>query len=133
MPDLFPSGSVPTHLAHARRRKQEHLGARPAPIWPAKHGDTAAQNGGWAVLHGGAAQHGGWVALHSGRPARRRTAYTAAARAAQRDWRYSTWRGTPKHLDRFCAVNTSGSGPAASTEPRRSSMAWVNPSGTSST
>ena len=56
-----------------------------------------------------------------------------AARAFQRDPRYSTWRGTPKHLDRFAAVNTSGSGPAASTEPFRSSMACVNPSGTSST
>jgi len=56
-----------------------------------------------------------------------------AARAVQRDWRYSMTRGTPKHLDRFRWVNTSGSGPAASTWPFRSSMAWVNPSGTSST
>ena len=37
------------------------------------------------------------------------------ARAVQRDWRYSMTRGTPKHLDRFRSVNTSGSGPAAST------------------
>ena len=56
-----------------------------------------------------------------------------AARALQRDWRYSMTSGTPKHLDRFRAVNTSGSGPAASNWPFRSSMAWVNPSGTSST
>jgi hypothetical protein len=120
MPDLFPSGPVPTHPAQARRGQREYAGRGMES--PSGTPRTAPRP---STAAGGPA--GPWV-----RPSAAGAAYTAA-RAAQRDWRYSTWRGTPKHLDRFCAVNTSGSGPAASTEPRRSSMAWVNPSGTSST
>src|SRR5271166_3647086 len=55
------------------------------------------------------------------------------ARAAQRACRHSTCSGTPKHFDRFRSVKTPAIGPAARTDPRRSSIAWVNPSGTSST
>src|SRR5215475_14660310 len=54
-------------------------------------------------------------------------------RADQRELRCSMASGTPKHLDRFSSVNTRSSRPAASTEPRRMSIAWVNPAGTSST
>src|SRR5215813_9862863 len=54
-------------------------------------------------------------------------------RADQRELRCSMASGTPKHLERFSSVNTRPSRPVASTEPRRISIAWVNPAGTSST
>src|SRR5262245_50738826 len=54
-------------------------------------------------------------------------------RADQRELRCSMASGTPKHLDKFSSVNTRPSRPVASTEPRRISIAWVNPAGTSST
>src|SRR5580693_7850615 len=60
-------------------------------------------------------------------------AFAKRARAVQRDCLCSISSWMPKVLDRFFAVNTSSIGPDASTEPRRSSIAWVKPSGTSST
>jgi hypothetical protein len=104
MPELCPRRRPPTR-AHAI-------------FAPAAGREPATRRRGWGPGRRGGPPGGG--------------AYVAA-RAVQRDWRYSMTRGTPKHLDRFRSVNTSGSGPAASTWPRRSSMAWVNPSGTSST
>src|SRR5215468_5632721 len=70
-----------------------------------------------------------------GRPAegRRGPARGGKAGADQRELRCSMASGTPKHLDRFSSVNTRPSRPVASTEPRRISIAWVNPAGTSST
>src|SRR5262244_2529232 len=121
----YKAAKATADLAHTFLLPQGHPPQISGSALAAARGSRGPARGGKAGA--GSRREGG------GRLARPLPPRYSNVRADQRELRCSIASGTPKHLDKFSSVNTRPSRPVASTEPRRISIAWVNPAGTSST